>query len=88
MCRKKGKMMNEFLTKEHASWLANSLQKNTLSDIEVETEILAERLVDSVRDYGVDYTTMIRTLYGALESDSSRQIAKQNKVIESFIKRD
>lgn len=63
-------------------------RKTPLSDIEVETEILAERLVDSLRDYGVDYTTMMRILYGALEGDSTRKIIKQNKVIESFIKRD
>jgi len=84
----KGKIMNEFLTTEHADWMAAALEKETLSDIEVETEILAEILRDSLTDYGVDYQTMSRVLYRALEADSSRKIISQNKVIGAFIKRD
>lgn len=80
--------MNEFLTKEQATSLAQIMKQKTLSDVEVEAENLAEQLRTRLQDYGIDYQTMYRVLFSAIEGDSSRKVQNNNKILGSLIKKD
>lgn len=80
--------MNEFLTEEQANRLAQIMKQKTLSDVEVEAENLAEQLRTRLQDYGIDYQTMYRVLFSAIEGDSSRKVQNNNKILGSLIKKD
>ncbi|MGR8774169.1 hypothetical protein [Leuconostoc citreum] len=80
--------MNEFLTEEQANRLAQIMKQKTLSDIEVEAEILAEQLRARLQDYGIDYHTIYRAVFSAIEGDATRKANNHYKVLQSLIKRD
>lgn len=80
-------MMDEFLSIEEGEFLRKQLERQTLSDVEVEAEHLAEILRSKLMDYGVDFGTLYKALYGALDADSSRKVNEHTKLIGSLIKR-
>lgn len=79
--------MQEFLSIEEAEYVRRVLERKTLEDVEVEAEQLAEILRNKLADYDVDFSVLYKTLYSALDMDSSRKVNAQKKVIGSLIKR-